>query len=176
MSEDLVRYLRNAGGALLEPTYDGGQEQVTEKKSAESNAPLWLVILGIGLLLMASSSSVPGTVTAPISDPGFRALITYPEAMRDQLPIGQKQMLTSTDLRAWLDANCVKNAAGKEEWRIWPDDADPKNEGDVWKRLMPLAKGKGMWVVAGNGKQGVNQKAPEDAAAMIKLLEPLAAK
>ena len=148
-----------------------------------NNTGAWLwIALVIGLVY--ASQSGPGgctvnppvqVITAPIPDPGLRVLITYPEATRDSLPAGQKALLQSSTIRAYLDQNCVKDENGTPEKRIWKDDADPKNESVIWQKLMAIAKGKGAWVVAGNGKQGVNQALPADEQSLIKLLDPLKA-
>lgn len=125
------------------------------------------VLLALGMALSSGGAAIG---TAPIPDVGFRVLITYPDATRDQLPAAQKTMLASTTLRAYLDTHCVKDTNGIPEWRIWSDDQNPANESAIWQKLMPLAKGKGLWVVAGDGTHGVNQAAPADEATLIALL------
>lgn len=125
-----------------------------------------LVIVAIAWLLLRGGAI--GGDPSPIPEAGMRVLVTFPEATRDQLPAGQKALLQSPTLRDYLDANCVKDG-----WRIWKDDTDPKNESEVWQKLMGFAKGKGGWVVAGNGKRGVNQALPADEKALTGLLDPL---
>lgn len=135
-----------------------------------------LLFAGLLLYLVAGQQqgcTLPEANTAPIPDPGLRVLVTFPEATRDALPAGQRALIQSPTLRAYLDQHCVKDDAGVPEARIWKDDTDPKNESVVWQKLMALAKGKGTWVVAGNGKRGVNQALPADESSLIKLLDPL---
>ncbi len=130
-----------------------------------------LVVLAIAWLLLSGGGSIGGD-PSPIPDAGMRVLVTFPEATRDQLPAGQKALLQSPAFRDYLDKNCVKEDAGAG-WRIWNDDTDPKNESATWQKLMGIAKGKGAWVVAGNGKRGVNKPLPADEKSLTAILDPL---
>ena len=109
--------------------------------------------------------------SAPISDPGFRVLLTYPESNRGNLPPGQKQIYDSTAIPAYLDAHCVKDAKNAPEWRLWPDTETPKEDQPIWQKLMKLANGKGAMVIISDGRRGTIQPWPADEAAMLALLK-----
>lgn len=147
-----------------------------------------LVMLGMGVVTPPPSpipwpipiptptpTPVPPVDPAPISDEGFRVLLTFKEQDRGSLPPGQKGILESSDLRAWLTQHCAKSPDGVPEWRVWPDAATPGSDQPIWQKMMQVAqrdsKGSGQWMVVSNGKTGVSAPWPADEAALMTVLQ-----
>ncbi len=127
-----------------------------------------LVIVALAWLLLSGGAI---GVKAPIPDPGFRALLTFNEPNRSAMTAGQKQIFDSTAIPAYLDAHCVKDKTNTPEWRLWSDATTPKDDQPIWQKLMAIARGKGQWVVVGDGRSGTSEAWPADEAAMLTLLQ-----
>lgn len=132
---------------------------------------LWIALIVLLLGLRSGCNINPGP-PAPIRDAGLRVLITYDEANRGNLPTGQKRILDSTALRAWLDAHCTTADKGGHGWRIWPDSADASNDDPVMAKLLAVAKDKNEWLVVSDGNRGTSQALPPDEPALMTVLEP----
>jgi hypothetical protein len=141
----------------------------------ELKIPAWkLIPIAFALWLAFAAPQMQGCSIgggAPISDTGFRALLTYDEANRSSLSPGQKQIYDSIAIPAYLDAHCVKDKTNTPEWRLWSDAETPKDDQPIWQKLMAIAKGKKQWVVVGDGRSGTSQEWPADEAAMLALLK-----
>jgi len=129
---------------------------------------------------------VPPTPVPPTPDPtppfavkGPRALILEETADRGKLPLSQLMVLTSTNLRSYLNSSVLKGPDGKTpEWRQWDDDytdAQTKLDSEAWSVIYAKAKAdaKGVtpWVffVDANGR-ATSQALPATEAETIELL------
>lgn len=137
----------------------------------------WCVV---GLLLCGCVKPLPGpkpepiVPPAPIVDPsivapvGFRALIVYDtEAAnsREQLAV-----IYSPKVTEYLNQHCVKDSAGRAEWRRWDKDvqiltAESKDVRDLWDAVRPKLGELPQLVLAKDGKAKLYPlPLPEDAA------------
>ncbi len=67
----------------------------------------------------------------PIPIPkGYRVLFVHETGDDSTLPPGTIAAMYSHKVRSYLDAKC-----GKDNWRRWDDDQNPKNESEVWQKL-----------------------------------------
>ncbi len=92
----------------------------------------------------------------PIKDTGNCCLIVHPWPIVD-LPKSQQQIINSTKLRAYLDANSSKGEKGNPNWRCWPEgiNVDSSDESAAWKETYkkPRPEKTAMMYVS-NGKTG----------------------
>jgi hypothetical protein len=114
---------------------------------------------------------VPPAPPSPISDIGLRVLITYSEATKGALPREQLAILASTQLRTYLDAHCVKDAAGDPEWRIIPVTTSFNDDQPIWKKVMALPRGADTWLVVSDGKTGESIPLPPNEPALMEVLK-----
>lgn len=137
----------------------------------DKGAWIWIAVIAAILLMRWQGCELtPGVDPSPITDAGLRVLITFDETSRGNLPVGQKRILDSTDLRAWLDAKCVKTSDGRPEWRLWPDDTAAADSPTMGK-LLDIARGKDQWLVIADGTRGTSEALPptlEDLTAKLE--------
>jgi hypothetical protein len=86
----------------------------------------------------------------------------------------QKLILTSLDLRDYLNSRCVKESDGTAGFRFFDPDVQFAQELSHWQTVMKRARDDLPWIVVSNGKTGTEQKLPEtveDTLALIKRYE-----
>jgi hypothetical protein len=112
----------------------------------------------------------------PITEAGFRVLIVEETAERGKLPKDQLTILTSTEVRAYLNSHCVKGADGKTpEFRIFDKDTDVSHESQIWQKAMAAAKTTPgfvtPWLIVSDGKKGSDGPLPANVADMLAELK-----
>lgn len=142
--------------------------------------PILLIVFGLFLLQPhlphGCDFKFPIGITepSPIPESGFRVLITYDNASKGSLPRDQLAILDSTDLRAWLDAHCIKDAQNAPEWRIWASEMQVNPDQPIWQKLIGLPRKSEPWITISTGKTGFSGPLPANEAETIKLLEKYA--
>ena len=141
-------------------------------------APVLLILLGLFLLSQqvtpqgCSFPNFPINVTpSPIPDAGNRVLITFNNANKAGLPKAQLALLSSNELRTWLDQHCVKDSKGIPEWRIWPVEIEVNPDQPIWQKLMGLERKADEWIIISTGKTGYSGPLPADEPATMELLK-----
>jgi hypothetical protein len=112
----------------------------------------------------------PPQPPAPIPDGGLRVLMTYDPGAKAGLPRPQLALLDSTTLRAYLDTNCTKDAAGVAEWRIVPASTEFKDDQPIWKKAMTLPRASSEWLYVSNGKAGESVPLPANEAEALAII------
>jgi hypothetical protein len=143
----------------------------------QSAWPLIVVIALVLLLAFSGGGVLPIPIDPPpITEPGFRVLVIEETAERGKLPKDQLTILTSTEVRAYLNAKCVKGPDGKTpEYRFFDKDTDLSHESEVWQKAMAAAKGtQGFvvpWLIVSDGKKGEDGPLPANVADMMTELK-----
>ncbi len=141
----------------------------------------WPLILVIALVLLLVFSGwgvlpIPTPDPPPIPDAGFRVLIVEETAERGKLTRDQQTILTSTEVRAYLNSHCAKGPDGKTpEFRIFDKDTDVSHESAVWQKAMADAKATPgfvvPWLIVSDGKKGSDGPLPANVADMLAELK-----
>lgn len=87
---------------------------------------------------------------------------------------GQLDVLSSTAVRAYLNAHCGKDADGRPAWRSWPIDVDPKGESETWQKAWEATKatlGPLPQVVIFRGNKGEALPMPDSEDGLLDLLK-----
>lgn len=108
---------------------------------------------------------VTPAVVAPLSDPGFRVLITH-RPDKASLPKGQASIIESADIRILLDSKCPPNG-----WHIWPSNTKVEADQPEWQRAMALVKDPDWLIVSNPGKGGFSGKLPATEAEVLAILK-----
>ena len=156
-------------------------------------------VLGYTLTPVSDPARPPGTADRPDSaspnppTPGLqrrrptnlRVLFTYDPLTRTDVPPGQQAILTSPELRSYLDKHCPLESgcasgrcpltAGKiASYRFLPANADVSRLAPVWQQTAAAAAGKPVpWMIAVNesGQTVIDQAWPasvEEALALLR--------
>lgn len=138
----------------------------------QSAWPLIVVIGLVLLLVLGGGGIVPAPDPAPIVEPGFRVLVIEETSERGKLPKDQLTILTSTEVRAYLNSHCVKGPDGKTpEYRFFDKDTDVSHESAVWQKAMADAKAAPDFVVPyamfSDGKKGAAGPLPLNVAGFL---------
>ena len=122
-------------------------------------------------LILACTISCRSTVvvpidTAPVGAPGFRALFVYESEQ------GLPEVFASPDVRAYLNAKCVKGEDGTTpDWRCWDQHIDPQHDFAVWQAFWKVPRQSLPWVITGNGTTGFSGPAPTTVDELLTLLK-----
>ncbi len=115
---------------------------------------------------------LPPKPDPPIPAPGLRVLIVYETADLGKLPAGQLAALYSADVRAYLNAKCVKGPDGKTaEWRLWDRDISVVGESKLWQDAMARPRKSLPSVIISNGATGYEGPLPSSIAETLALLK-----
>lgn len=112
----------------------------------------------------------PDVIPAPAK--GLRVLIVYESGAK--LSREQLNVINSTAVRGWLNANCVKDQDGRPGWRSWDKDIDTTHEAAVWRDIWSAAKpelGDLPQVVIFRDQGGKAYPLPATEAALLDLLK-----
>lgn len=116
----------------------------------------------------------PPPSPAPIPAPGFRVLMVYETAELSKLPPAQLAVMTAADVRAYLNAKCVKGPDGKTpEWRLWDKDVVTAAEAKLWQDAMARPRKSLPWLIVSDGTRGYEGPLPGTYAEMMKLLKSI---
>lgn len=114
----------------------------------------------------------PPPSPAPIPEAGFRALIVYESADLAKLPASQVAVLTSGEVRGYLNDKCATGPDGKtKEWRVYDANADVSKESATWQKAMQIKRDSLPWLVISNGQAGYSGPLPATIADTLKLLK-----
>jgi hypothetical protein len=114
----------------------------------------WLLF--VVLVLVASNQSAHKDAPSPTTEQGLRVMIIEDVTQRHELPTSQIEQLTSEaegSLIEWLKANAV-------EWRITDQAADMSLDSRGAQELFARPRDAVPWLVAGNGRRGVEGRLP----------------
>ena len=91
-----------------------------------------------------------------VNAPGLRILILEESSQRDQLTLGQREVLFGGQVRNWLRSNCITEPANPDgAYRIWDKEWNPQIDPDAtnWGAIRAKADPKSLpWMVITNGK------------------------
>lgn len=112
----------------------------------------------------------PAPQPAPIPVPGFRVLILDETTERGNLSEEQISILTSTEVRAYLNEKCVKGPQGAPEYRVWDKDVDAHFEATHWQQALQLPRESLPWIFISDGTRGYSGPLPKTIPETIELL------
>ena len=108
------------------------------------------------LVLVASTQSAHKDAPSPTTEQGLRVMIVEDVTQRHELPASQLEQITSEaddSVITWLKANAV-------EWRITDQAADMSLDSKGAQELFARPREAVPWLVAGNGRRGVEGRLP----------------
>lgn len=109
---------------------------------------------------------------APISAPGFRVLMVCETSDGTKIPPAQLSILTSTEIRSYLNRKCVVGPDGTTtEYRIWDKDVDTVNESKIWQEAMKRPRKSIPWILISDGKKGFEGPLPATIKETLDLLK-----
>lgn len=109
----------------------------------------------------------------PIEGVGLRVLVVYESSELSRLPETQKQVLSSTIVREFLNSHCAKDG-DTYEYRFYDQNADMTFANDRWKKAMAKARKSVPWVAISNGRKGYSGPLPLSIEEMLALLKKYA--
>lgn len=128
------------------------------------------VVLVVALVLYFQGGGVvpvpplpPPEPPAPIPVEGLHVLIVEETLDRPRLPKEQLAILTSTEVRTYLDANA--------KWRLLDKDAPMQNDEKKWQDAMKLPRQSTPWLICSNGKTGFSGPMPADSKSFLELVQ-----
>lgn len=111
-------------------------------------------------------------VPPPIPGDGLRVLIVYESADLAKYPPAQNAIFFSNKVRTHLDTRCARGPDGKTpEWRQYDQNADLKNDSQLWKDAMARPRKSLPWMIVSNGKTGYEGPLPADVENTIILVD-----
>lgn len=116
----------------------------------------------------------PGPAPIPLS--GLRVLILEETSNRQSLPPSQVSVLTSGEIRSYLNSKCAKNAAGLPEYRVLDVDNSVANLDKHWQDAVNAYKNSTTdkslpWLIVSDGKTGYQGKLPLTVDETLTLLK-----
>lgn len=115
----------------------------------------------------------PGPAPIPLS--GLRVLILEETSNRQSLPPSQVSVLTSGEIRGYLNTKCAKNAAGSPEYRVLDIDnnvsALEKHWQDAVDSYKKLPSKTLPWLIVSDGKTGYQGPLPVTVDETMTLLK-----
>ena len=130
-----------------------------------NKAALLLLAIGVALLMSSSRSCTIVPLTPPpIDAAGYNVLIVEETADRGQLTEDQVAILTSVQLRTWVDQQ-------PGTLMIVDDDAPIDQLAKPWQEAMRRPRAALPWLIVSNGKTGWEGPLPADVAATQAVLE-----
>ena len=113
----------------------------------------------------------PSPGPSPIPLTGLRVLILEETADRAKLEPAQAAILTSTEVRSYLNSKCAKGAGGSPEFRVFDVDADIALQDQHWKDAVKRPRTSLPWLLISDGKQGFEGPLPADVSSTMELLK-----
>lgn len=113
----------------------------------------------------------PSPGPSPIPLTGLRVLILEETADRAKLAPAQAAILTSTEIRAWLNSRCAKGESGSPEFRVLDVDADVSLQAKHWQDALKRPRTTLPWILISDGKQGHEGPLPGTIAETLSLLQ-----
>lgn len=77
-----------------------------------------------------------------------KCLILYESSVA--LPPKQQVILTSQEIRQYLNSKCSLGAEGTKDWRIWDKDTDPSGDSQPFIDAMKRPRSSIPWIIVGN--------------------------
>lgn len=112
------------------------------------------------------------TPPAPIPVDGFRVLFVVESSDASKLTAAQLAILTSGEIRTYLNSKCVVGPDGKtKEWRQWDKDVDTSAESQLWQAAMKRPRSSLPWIVISDGKTGFEGPLPATIADTLAILK-----
>lgn len=108
---------------------------------------------------------------APIPVDGFRVLFVVETSDASKLPKEQLAILTSGEVRGYLNSKCVSGPDGvTKEWRQWDQNVKTDGESKLWQDAMKRNRASLPWIVISDGKTGFEGPLPATIQATLALL------
>ena len=108
----------------------------------------------------------------PVPTDGNRVLIVYESSELSTLPPDQAVLMTSGNVRDYLQRKCSKGPDGRTpEFRIWDKDVDATNAGQTWKDALAIQRNGLPWLIVSNGTTGFSGPLPDNEAALLAKLK-----
>lgn len=137
----------------------------TTVKGVATPPAICTVTVGVPVPPVPPGPVPPGPVPVPAP---LRVLILY--ETKDTLTAEQQATLFGADVRAYLDAHCLKD--GKQPaWRVWDKDVDAKNDAPEFQAALSKPHPSLPWIVIGNGTAGFEGPLPATKAEVLTLLK-----
>ncbi len=101
--------------------------------------------------------------------PGLRVMVIWDEANKHKMPDAQRLIITGAKTREFIDKNCVEDG-----YRLFPSNVKFTDDGGVWKTAMSRTDRTSLpWLYVGSEASGYSGKLPENADALIALIEKI---
>jgi hypothetical protein len=114
----------------------------------------------------------PDVDPTPIPGNSNRVLMLYESSDLSRIPAAQAALLTSGNVRDYLERKCSKGPDGKTaEYRIWDKDVDTTNASKPWQDAMALPRDRMPWLMVSNGVTGFSGPMPADEASLLAKLK-----
>ena len=109
---------------------------------------------------------------APIPLDGFRVMFILESEDASEIPVGQRDIFYSADVRDYLNKKCVKGPDGKTaEWRIVDPDSEYTPEESRWKDASSRKRSTLPWMIISDGKTGYEGPVPATVQETLELLK-----
>lgn len=113
----------------------------------------------------------PAPDSLPIEGKGFRVLIVYESSTLSKILEAQRQVLTSTKIREYLNHKCQVEEDRQFGWRVLDQHADMQHAHERWKKAMARSRTGLPWILISNGTQGFEGPLPTSIDATLLLLK-----
>ena len=119
----------------------------------------------------------PGPDTVPFPSPGLAIMILREASPVSPLPAAQASIFTSSQVRQYMAAKCVKLSDGQPAARAWDDDLtdsqlinSPPELRTAYRESLKLANGRLPWICISTGTTGFSGPLPGNIEDMMTLL------
>jgi len=125
------------------------------------------------ILTVTGTSPTPNPETTnPFSNAlGLRVVIIEEQENRSKLPKSQLAIITSLEIRDYLDNKCAKDPDNNPEWRFL-DQNTPTTAPTKWAKSLAEHSGKPVpWIIISNGTKWTSVALPNTIAATLALIK-----
>lgn len=114
----------------------------------------------------------PDVKPAPVQEPGLRVMIIYESQQLSIMPMAQRELLFSANVRAWLTTNCAR-INNRPEWRFVDQNQPSVVDTPPMKAMFERPRMSVPWLIISNGTKntGFEGILPASSDEMLRLLE-----
>lgn len=173
--ESDVAFNLGSGGVKLRLFFNAPEDgvYVLVLSDANQNPPLLTL-----KRITVGSSPTPGPGPGPNPPPGpspmplmgLRVLILEETSQRSELPASQLSVLTSTEIRGYLNSKCVRASAGPE-FRFFDVDTDLSPQEKHWQDVVKRPRASLPWLIISTGTSGYEGPLPKTIPETLELLK-----
>lgn len=115
----------------------------------------------------------PVKPVAPIPAPGLRVMLIFESTKLSSMPKEQREILFDSEVRDWLNQNCIVGPTNVLEWRIVDPDVPMAQNSALWQNALARPRESLPWVIISDGtkNRGFEGPLPANKTAMLELLE-----